>query len=908
MNLTIHRNSTTKVADINVGETATFTSVLMGEHKITARCIHPTPIAVALGDYVEHNNEKYYLNLVPTVQKIDNITYAYDFVFEAQIYSLFNKKMMDEGAMDFSYTGTAEEHLLLLLVNMNSIDAGWSIAEVAETEVQTLTYVNENCRTALNTMAEAFGLEFRLVGKAIYLVNTIAVDTTLNFEYGKGKGLYTLTRQAVDDANVVTRVYGFGSTRNIDYDYRDGQKKLVFESRFLEANTDIFGIKEGVYNDDDIYPHRQSTIEAVDAEDSTKVIDTTIDFNINDYIIEGTTAEIHFLTGALAGYTFEISSYNPTTKEINFITFVESNGYELPNDVNFAEIDDEYTLLGIKMPQSYIDTAETELQAKTAEFLAENSYPVVTYLLEIDEKFIRDNNVELGVGQKVTVLDAALGIDTKIRVNRITYPLVNPQNITAEISDFIVYTVQEQLIQTAVNTTKATELIDRTSIELNRRNTLNRRKLQNLIFDADGYFDTGNIKPLSIETAMLSVGAKSQNFGLSGVTIQPNYEADENAIQISNGALVHYEIEIDGLGYIWQIDPYTNLTLDPAKFYYVYARCSKVALIGTWVLSDVPMTAEVEIGFYHFNLGVLYAVADGRRDFDFTKGMTFITGDTITTGTIVSLDGLNFINLSENKFHFGNETSYVDWNNLEADTLKISDAVIDNSLMATNLWAEDATIGDWRIKGGKIVSLAVAYGTTPIIELDSTNGQMRVNHADDRISYIDADGILSNTGAKQVLPAVTGIDAKASVVGLGFGDVDKGINGDNFLAGVAGSASNGSNDPADTFGGVFFGLKSFGFHFNVKVVSTGDVSYNCNPFDDFISCYNTANAIIYLPAINLYVGKVIYVKRVNDDVQVDGNGIQLLRDTPFNTVNINDGDAWQFIYDGTYWCANRLIF
>jgi hypothetical protein len=903
MQLEIYRN-TTKIATIDVGETATFTSVLMGEHKITARCFNTTPLAVALGDYILHNNEKYYINLVPTVEKIDNVTYAYEFTFEATIYSLYNKKLMDEGAMDFSYTGTAEEHLLLLLENMNSIDTGWSIAEVEETEVKTLTYVNENCRKALSTMAEAFGLEFRLVGKAIYLVKTIAVESTLVFEYGKGKGLYTLTRTAVDDANVVTRVYGFGASRNIDLYYRDGQKKLVFEERFLEANTDIFGIKEGVYNNDEIYPHRQSLIEAIDAEDKTKVIDTTIDFDINDYLLEGDTPEIHFLTGALAGYTFEISNYNHDTKEINFVPFVEQSGYELPNNLNFPEVDDKYTLLGIKMPQSYIDTAESELKAKTAEFLAENSYPTVTYELNIDEKFIRDNNIELLVGQKVGVKDVALGIDNQIRVHRITYPFVNPENIIAEISDFITYTVQEQLIQAQVNTTKETKLIDRNSIELSRRNAYNRKQLQNLIYDVDGYFKPTNIKPLSIETAMLSVGAKSQNFGLNGVVIEPNFDGAANALVISDGSLAHFEIEIEGLGYIWEIDTYSAVILNPAKHYYVYARCSKVALVGTWVLSETPIKAEAETGFYHFNVGVLYAVADGRRDFDFTKGMTFITGDTIKTGTITSLDGLNFISLSDNKFHFGNETSYVDWNNLEAGKLKISDAVIDNSLIATNIWAEGANIGDWKIESGKIVSDIKSSGTTPVIELDSTTGQIRVNHSSGKVSVIDEDGIISNTGNQQVLSF--GITAKASVAGLGYGDVEKDLFGQNFLAGVFGRASNSNSNPAPAFGGVFFGLKAYGLHLNVEALSQNITSHTVGDYEDYISCYNTEDATIMLPA-NKYVGRLIYVKRINDNVTINGNGTGILALTAQTTVSIAEGDCWMFLFDGSYWMAQKLV-
>jgi hypothetical protein len=46
--------------------------------------------------------------------------------------------------------------------------------------------------------------------------------TTLVFQYGRGNGFIHLTRKPVEDANLVTRVYGFGAEKNIDVSYRSG--------------------------------------------------------------------------------------------------------------------------------------------------------------------------------------------------------------------------------------------------------------------------------------------------------------------------------------------------------------------------------------------------------------------------------------------------------------------------------------------------------------------------------------------------------------------------------------------------------------------------------------------------------------------------------------------------------------
>ena len=179
----------------------------MGEHKIVADFIYNEALGIQLGDYIEHRNERFYINTPPEVDKINNFTYRYVVEFEGEIYRLYDKKFMDEGQVDFSYHGSPEDFLLLLLENINSIDAGWSIEKVDNATSQTLDFNDDSCRTALTKIAEAFAFEFRLVNKNIYLERSVGAETTLQFEYGRGRGLYSLTRNKIEDKNVVTRVY-----------------------------------------------------------------------------------------------------------------------------------------------------------------------------------------------------------------------------------------------------------------------------------------------------------------------------------------------------------------------------------------------------------------------------------------------------------------------------------------------------------------------------------------------------------------------------------------------------------------------------------------------------------------------------------------------------------------------------
>lgn len=910
-----------EIASIEIDEGTIFTHKLMGEHKIVSDFITDAPLPVQLGDYIEHGQERFYINTPPDVEKINNFTYKYLVTFEGEIYRLYNKIFMDEGAADFSYHGTPEDFLLLLLTNINGIDGGWAIEQVDDATAQTLTFNNSNCRSALTTIAEAFALEYRLVGKNIYLERSVGTDTILQFQYGRGLGLYKLTRTKIEDKNVVTRVYGFGARKNLNYDYRDGANRLVFEERKLEQNIELYGIREGSVTFDTIYPQRTGTASAIDAEDRLVVNDAALNFDVNDFLLEGTTAKIVFKSGALSGYEFEIQAYRHTDRRIKFIPFVEENGYTLPNDLNFPEVGDEYTLVDIEMPQIYIDEAEAKLKLRVQEYLDENSVSRVIYGLEIDEKYVRERGIDLKVANIVWVTDPGLGIDSQIRVAEVSYPLVNPDKVSAVIADSIPYTMQERLIADNVDTSTQIVNVDRQRIELARRSALRFRELQGLIADPDGYFDPSNIKPGSIETLMLSVGARSQNFGLIGVTIEANAEGNANSLKISAGQLVHYQIEIEGLGYVWEMDPSVFTDLDPLRHYYVYARCSETSLTGTWEISEVPVAVDAEPGHYSFNLGILYKVNEGRRDFDFTNGMTYINGDTITTGKIKSLDGLNFFDLSAGKFKIGNEESSLDYNVTEEGKLTLKGVFVSSFIIADGATIENLSVRNLRTRDtGRRLEISES-GNNLILydsqgrevarvddDIDNDNagtplgGFKATNPVNGRTAFVSGNGVFSNASNLSFFSASTGLQSRASVVGMLF-NVGSGIS-----AGVAGINSTGK---ATGYGGYFNGgVRIEGgkrgldlgaaLHLNTRIVE-GDI--RLDESDLYVSCYNTSRAFVYLPT-NPIQGRIIFVRRINDLVIVKGVGRNMIRERQEDNVAINRGDEWSFMWDGGYWLCN----
>ena len=677
--LSIKRDEST-LATVEIDEKTIYSKKLMGEHKITVDFILDTYVEFQLGDYIEYGDNTFTLNRLPQLIKINENSFEYRGEFEAEIYTLYNKIFLWGGIGDFSYTGTAEDFLTLILSQINEIDSGWTAGDVDETTQLTMEFDNESCRAVLARVAETFELEFALNVKEISLEAAIGEVTGYEFQYGKSAGLYKLTRDQISDQNIVTKVYGFGSRKNIPYDYRDRAKRLIFADRYLENNVDLYGTIEGQFTDENIFPNRTGTITAVltDVENEDFYVeDTSIDFDLNDYLLEGEVATIVFKTGDLSGYEFDIWRYDHDNKRIWFIPFSEEDGYTLPTALTKAEIGDTYTLVNFSMPQSYVDTAETNLESATQTFLDQNSVPKVIYSLEIDPKYIKDGSIVLNAGDMITINDSELGIsDLLIRVSELNWPLVNSNKISAVISDSVPYTLQERIIKQTVETKKETVYVERRSSELARRNSMRQNQLRGLLFDTDGYFDNNNIRPLSVETLYLAVGTKSSNFKLSGVTIEPNFEGDENTIAISAGSLIHLEMNIAD-DYTWIINTPVEISgLTSNIPYYVYAKCSTSALTGAWIVSENQITVEQDAGFYHFLVGILFDVVDDARDYDFTYGMTYINGRVITTGRIQSIDELNYFDLDSNQLMMGDATSSLDWNVTVQNQLTLKGAFV----------------------------------------------------------------------------------------------------------------------------------------------------------------------------------------------------------------------------------------
>ena len=718
---------------------------LMAADEIPVQVDVPRVMDVPIGGKIQHKGRDYTINTIPNVIKEGNFKYQYGITFESDLYRLYDKKLKHPTTRNkaFQYYGTPVDYAQLIVSNINEIDSDWTVGDCEDMPEVPIDFTGQTCRTALDLIAERFQIEWSVVGKEIRFVKQVGNLTSLVFEYGRGKGLYKLSYQYQDDKNIVTRAFGYGSSRNLPEGYRNGATQLMFDGEHLDANTELYGIREGDYENEDIYPQVDGVVSAVsifDPESSTfQITDEALDFNLNDYF-SALEPKISFKSGELQGQEFVIKKYDHLTKTIIAEVFQDGNDNRLPNATFQPAVGDKYTLFDMHLPDERVIEAENRLQAATLEWLNENCVPRVVYSLEMDPLYARDNGIYLNPGDKIRVIDTALGIDELIRVTKVSYPFVFPEQIpvstkiVCEIANFIPYTTAERVISDTIDNKKDIKVVDRINAERARQTSLNMKTLAGRLFDPDGNLAKGEE---SLYAAMATFGFDSQNFSLVDVTIAANAGADPNALLVSGGKLVHYFYEVEGIGYEWEMSGGNWTGLDPAKFYYIYAKCSKTALTGIWEISESPVFANEIPGYWAFNLGQLFEVnEDGYRDFEFTKGMTYIVGDQIKTGKIQAMDGVSFVNLTDGTFNFENSEAKIAFTE--------EGVVLDGKIIATNAEFIDLLVQNLRTSPtGKRVQI-----------LASDNNIKIFGPSEEELVLIDDDSALEDTTYYTTIPVI----------------------------------------------------------------------------------------------------------------------------------------------------------
>jgi len=667
---------------------ATQSFQLLGEDIVRMSVVSGSAIDFQIGDYITVFGRRYTLNRLPEMTKESAKTFEYNIEFEGVPYEMArvifelsinttNNQLQD--VQGDSLTGNLNRFATVLIANMNRIFPNtWELGTcpASTAEDTTLTFgETDNCLSVAQTLCDEFGVEMDIAfnaatGKRV-LNFASKIGTTLNyvFKYGRGCGLYQLNRTNVDSSNIITRLKVYGSIENITSKYRANRLCLPTKTKstsYIENATAVgnYGLFEACKYFDDIKPTFNGQVTAIDAANVLKFTDSSMfDLNATDasgntlYLLNGTPAKIHFNTGNLAGYEFEVSAYDHATHTFTLIAIRDEYDRLFPSTESAAfkiAVGDKYKILDVALPDAYVDAAESALQTAGQAYYDDHCQPRVKYALGVSRSFLEkmfpDESVITNVfhvGDYIRIVDTEIGVDKLIRIQSFNRDVLHPYDYDLSLSDTHETSLTATIIDDEIKHDKEIQVGKINNVKAIRQGWRANREILESVFDEDGDYYTEKIKPLSIETKYLSVGAKWSQFQLLNALFEPNYGGNPTSFYATACTLVHYAISDTEIK-TWTIGAFSASVSDTG-YYYLYAKCSKSAQTGSFLLSQSQFKADDDPNYYHFLVGILNGVDSltESRMLSLSYGFSMINGRFITTGRIQSSDGNTYFDLDD---------------------------------------------------------------------------------------------------------------------------------------------------------------------------------------------------------------------------------------------------------------------
>jgi uncharacterized protein (TIGR02145 family) len=362
-------------------ESFDYSGTHLGERKITATIQSAEPIDFAIGDYflyyTTYTTERFYLQTAPVVTRVYNsLMLQYNLTFWWVGYELRLVNFLDwvtGEPNEFYYSSNAEvdfygdANYLMRKVKYNMDRAGYtweylidSASGTAAAVNKTLLITNQNCWEVVALIQSEWGLDFKIkadirtviIGQAADLVK-FEGDPYV-FEYGIHKGLCEINRLQ-NEQKIITRVYGYGSTRNIAPNYRTGDNH-EYHPRLILPTADgyiqdddlvaIYGVREGQYVNEDIYPSLDCEIHSFEqildkpTTDTPQQVRTLVKEEYTSWAYDPAT-----YPGAspVKIYTIHPAEYQlvnvPDSEYSKFVIYIEDPGFNI-NDENIKTTTD----------------------------------------------------------------------------------------------------------------------------------------------------------------------------------------------------------------------------------------------------------------------------------------------------------------------------------------------------------------------------------------------------------------------------------------------------------------------------------------------------------------------------------------------------------------------------------------
>lgn len=731
---------------------------IMGDSQIMLKFSLSTYQEFVLGAYVTFEAETYTLYEPQSFKKINDKNFYYTLKFSSVQNLMSNYKIKDtSGRLKFPFTAKPQEHLQLIVDNMNVNDSGWTVGSYITGVEKLISHNHANCLEALVSLAQEFDTEWEIIGKEISLHKVEYFKSSpLALSYGQGNGFVSgLGRQNESKKTGFNVLYVQGGERNIDLSVYGSRYLLLPKNQeYLIDNinfqTDGTGLsitiegeslanrKEESLDSSHIYPKRTGTVSAVievdvpnnlyDFEDSS--IPADLDFSAN--LMDGENLTVIFESGMLSGREFDVTYQHATRRFL--IVPQEYDGVAMPEPAFKPVVGDKYAVFNMMLPLSYVsdDATQTgaswEMFKEASKFFYENKDTKFTFKGTLDAIWAKTDWVN--IGGKIVVGGYVLFSDTVfqptgilIRIVGIKDSINNPHSPIIELANSIQGpNIISELGQHTDDNEIVSGYIQNNGLQYTRRRFRDAIETMALLEQALLTEFSASINPLTIQTMAILVGDPSLQYrfvdgGLNEILHLVEYNQGTKKLDAEAGKLQHLTLDIDALMpnptyRTWDLPIYSSAVLDDGSIaYYVYAKCSKTVATGVFLLSTVAIALEEVGGYFHFLVGILNTEFEGERSFVKMYGFTEILPGQIKVDKITSGDGTQVIELLSDRILINGEVTFS--NNSPA-----IQQTIDNIILgARNL------VTDSQILQGLFSQVAPYVGTrTEVVDTEARSG------------------------------------------------------------------------------------------------------------------------------------------------------------------------------------------
>lgn len=460
----------------------------------------------------------------------------------------------------------------------------------------------------------------------------------------------------------------------------------------------------------EIYPKRVGTVSSVAVVDAGNnfydIIDTSIPSTLNyeECLIEGETMTIIFQSGMLAGREFEVKYYHEAVKNKAARRFeivpAELDGQTMPNATFAPKAGDKYAVFKCMLPDSYIRDDETKTGASwdmfraAVKYLFDNEEQKFTFTGELDGIWSKKDWLNIGgrikLGGYILFSDEQFQKDgVLVRITGVKDYINKPYSPVIELSNTTVSGGVSSTLNELKSEGVVMEDLHRASIQFTKRRFRDAKETISMLEDALLENFTNSINPIAVQTMSMLVGDESLQFRFVNSKTNPvqvahsiTYDIEAKQLSAEAGIIQHMTLGIASISSAhkaseykyWNMSAYTSGRLDDgSKKYYLYAKVSRTAQTGSFILSETAIKMEAVSGFYHLLVGVLNSEYDGVRSFVTLYGFSEVLPGRVTTDRVVSGDGNSFFDFVANALKLGDKLSY----NVNGDgELKIKGTIV----------------------------------------------------------------------------------------------------------------------------------------------------------------------------------------------------------------------------------------